>query len=682
MKILSFKKSKAFNTKVIAFCVVPLFCVINAPAESLRLLTESFLDIGNHWEYQVHVTLIDNDTVNLTISQVEDITEAKNVAGFDTKVRRRQITGPGIAFTEYNYFFINGMGQLSSADFEEDDSTETVRDGDPTELLPLVIDTSDSNRRVGHGLYHGADKFSPDRWNGFENTFVTYIEEESITVPAGTFDCVVIDFRLEWDDQDGDTGRDETRFWINPNIGIIKAITNEFDISEGTTEQTTFTSELSSTSRTIPESTITANFEANVTSGSAPLTVQFMDLSTAENTTITTWQWDFDSDETIDSTSQNPQWIYEAPGVYSVQLAVSDSGIEDQITREGFINVISSTVVVPDVVELTEANANQQIMNVGLNTGMISTANSKDIPSGTVISQNPIAGSEVEEGSAVNLIISLGPTTVTVPDIRSSTQSDAETAIAASGLIVGTITRENHDAIPTGNVIRQTPEAGVEVIEGNAVNFVVSLGPSLVLVPDVISLTKSEAIAQIQAASLTVGIITGEHHETIAIDRVISQDPRGENEVGKATIVNLVISLGPATVVVPDLVGKSAVEAQAELLRVSLRLGTVVSEPSKTVPPGDIIRHDPEGGIEVNSRTLVNLFVSSSEVIVLKDGWNLCSTGSSIAGTSFEELLNNCAVTTVWQFENGRFEFAHQLSPLKGYWIHTFKATTLVIPLP
>ena len=153
MKILSLKKFRLFNKRIIPAYAIALLCSISAIAEPVQLLNESFLNIGNHWEYQVQVTLLKNDPANLNLSQVEDITESKNVAGFDTRVRRRQISGPGISVTESIYFFINAMDQLVSAGFEEDDSTETVRDGDPTELLPLVIDTSDNNRPVGHGLY-------------------------------------------------------------------------------------------------------------------------------------------------------------------------------------------------------------------------------------------------------------------------------------------------------------------------------------------------------------------------------------------------------------------------------------------------------------------------------------------------------------------------------------------------
>ena len=747
MNRLSLKKLSLFYKTIILTYAVALLCSLNANAEPIRLFKESFLDIGNHWEYQVQLTLLENDPTNLNLSQVEDITESKNVAGFDTRVRRRQISGPGISVTESVYFFINAMDQLVSAGFEEDDSTETVRDGDPTELLPLVIDTSDNNRPVGHGLYRGEDKEPGGAvWNGFEDTFVTYITEETITVPAGTFDCVVIDFRLVWDDQDGDTGRDETRFWINPDIGIIKAMTNEFDTSQGFTEQTTFTSELSSTNRTVSSGAITANFQSDITSGTAPLTVQFTDSSTAENTTITTWQWDFDNDETIDSTAQNPQWTYQEPGLYSVKLTVSDGTIEDQTTKDGLINV---QVSVPNLVGLTETEARQLIEEAGLVTGTVTledapaipinnvisqdpeaeaevdkgtavnlvvsrgtplltvpnvtsltqaeavaaleavglviatttNENHETIPAGNVIRQDPEASSQVEQGSPINLVVSLGPPMVTVPDVTGLTQSVAEATIPDANLVVGTITSENNDTTAAGTIIRQNPEAGTQVEEGSMVNLVVSLGPPMVPVPDVLSLTESEAESTITGANLVVGSITSENHDTIPAGSVISQNPEGGEEVVEESAVNLVISLGPANVAIPNVVGQPAAEAEINLMSVSLILGTVASENSATVPPGNVIRQDPEPGNIVDSGSSVNLVVSSSEIIPLNEGWNLVSTENTISDTAFELLSDNDAIATIWQFENGRFKIATEISPLKGYYIHTFASTTLVIPL-
>ena len=77
-----------------------------------------------------------------------------------------------------------------------------------------------------------------------------------------------------------------------------------------------------------------ANFTADVTSGTAPLTVRFTDTSTGE---ITVWSWSFGDGNT--STEQNPVHTYGAPGNYTVNLTVSTGTGSDTFSRPGYITV-------------------------------------------------------------------------------------------------------------------------------------------------------------------------------------------------------------------------------------------------------------------------------------------------------------------------------------------------------
>ena len=63
-----------------------------------------------------------------------------------------------------------------------------------------------------------------------------------------------------------------------------------------------------------------ANFEAEPSTGTAPLTVQFTDTSSGINNQI--WEWDFDGDGEIDSYEQNPEFTYQEPNTYTVSLTI------------------------------------------------------------------------------------------------------------------------------------------------------------------------------------------------------------------------------------------------------------------------------------------------------------------------------------------------------------------------
>ncbi|MBC8183310.1 PKD domain-containing protein [candidate division KSB1 bacterium] len=88
---------------------------------------------------------------------------------------------------------------------------------------------------------------------------------------------------------------------------------------------------------------VTAAFTATPTSGTAPLLVQFTDNSTASNTAITSWEWDFDNDGTVDATTQNPSYTYQNDGNYTVVLTVSDGTLSDSETKTNYISVSQVT---------------------------------------------------------------------------------------------------------------------------------------------------------------------------------------------------------------------------------------------------------------------------------------------------------------------------------------------------
>jgi hypothetical protein len=69
-------------------------------------------------------------------------------------------------------------------------------------------------------------------------------------------------------------------------------------------------------------------------------------------------------------------------------------------------------VDVPDVVGMAQADAETAITSAGLSVGNITFEASCTVPTGEVISQDPVAGTSVGIGSAVDLVISLGGVTV------------------------------------------------------------------------------------------------------------------------------------------------------------------------------------------------------------------------------------------------------------------------------
>jgi PKD repeat protein len=89
----------------------------------------------------------------------------------------------------------------------------------------------------------------------------------------------------------------------------------------------------------VPAAGLFAGFSANVTGGPSPLAVNFTSGSySSDPGGITSYAWDFDGDSVIDSTAQNPSFVYAACGDYTVSLTVTDaSHPPSTLTRTAYI---------------------------------------------------------------------------------------------------------------------------------------------------------------------------------------------------------------------------------------------------------------------------------------------------------------------------------------------------------
>jgi hypothetical protein len=137
---------------------------------------------------------------------------------------------------------------------------------------------------------------------------------------------------------------------------------------------------------------------------------------------------------------------------------------------------------------------------------------------------------------------------VTVPDVVGETQGDAEDAIEAAGLEVGTVTTANNAGGATeendGTVKAQNPVAGAKANEGSNVNLVVyAYVIPTVAVPNVVGDTEADATDAIEGVGLVVGAVTNSSDgATEGNDGTVkSQSPAAATVVNVGTEVDLVL---------------------------------------------------------------------------------------------------------------------------------------------
>lgn len=97
------------------------------------------------------------------------------------------------------------------------------------------------------------------------------------------------------------------------------------------------------------------------------------------------------------------------------------------------------------------------------------------VPAGVIISQEPEAGTVLKQNSNVTVVVSAGKEMMRVPDTQYKTEDEARQLLEEVFLIAD-IQYEANDQVQTGNVIRQSLEAGSQAEKGTAVTVYVSTG--------------------------------------------------------------------------------------------------------------------------------------------------------------------------------------------------------------
>jgi serine/threonine-protein kinase len=161
------------------------------------------------------------------------------------------------------------------------------------------------------------------------------------------------------------------------------------------------------------------------------------------------------------------------------------------------------TVPVPDVTGQGRTAAVRTLSQRGFKP-TVQTQSSDTVKPDRVISTSPPAGTEVQAGSPLTVIVSSGPAPVSVPDVTGKAQADAAAQLAAAGLKVGNVTKRQAAGQTPGNVISQDPAGGSMLPKGSAVNLVLVQAPQNVAVPSVVGQQAIDASNALGAAGLKV----------------------------------------------------------------------------------------------------------------------------------------------------------------------------------
>jgi beta-lactam-binding protein with PASTA domain/predicted Ser/Thr protein kinase len=247
------------------------------------------------------------------------------------------------------------------------------------------------------------------------------------------------------------------------------------------------------------------------------------------------------------------------------------------------------------------------LTKVGLETVTGDGEFSHTVKAGIVLRTLPGPGLKVRKGSKVTLIPSNGPQLGEIPDVTGQPEDFARQRLTDAGFKVKT-KRDYSESVAEGNVISQNPNPKQQLEVGTDVTILLSKGPAPVPIPDVRNRPVAEAEATLGGLGFKVGE-TQEYSVDVAKGNVIDVDPAVGTTAASGSTVTLVVSLGPKTVVVPDLVGMTREEAVAKLRELGLR-AQPLELPSNS-PPNTVVFQDPPPDTRLKQGDVVTIYVTS-----------------------------------------------------------------------
>jgi beta-lactam-binding protein with PASTA domain/predicted Ser/Thr protein kinase len=194
---------------------------------------------------------------------------------------------------------------------------------------------------------------------------------------------------------------------------------------------------------------------------------------------------------------------------------------------------------IPDVEGKTRREARRELVRAGFRVRERREP-SDDVERGLVIESVPAAGSQVEVGSTVTIVLSTGPEQVTVPDVVGRSLGAARAELEDAGLGVEVVREETTEAEPD-TVLGQSPEAGSEVDEGSTVTLTVAREPERVAVPSVVGLDESQAAERLSGAGLEVDVEEEPVDRPSEDGRVLDQSPAAGREVRRGSRVTITV---------------------------------------------------------------------------------------------------------------------------------------------
>lgn len=278
---------------------------------------------------------------------------------------------------------------------------------------------------------------------------------------------------------------------------------------------------------------------------------------------------------------------------------------------DGVGNVSVPRVIVPRLDGASLDGASKTLGDLGLLVAVDYQPN-EATPAGTVFGQRPVAGSKLEVGTEVTLVVSDGPAGIKVPDVTGLQGAEAVRLLQANGL-APTVVATHDEKVRPGEVLRTDPAAGTRAVPGAAVNVLVSDGPAPHVVPAIVDQPIAQGFAALGQAGVGLGTVSTTSAQGRAAGVIVSTDPPAGTSVPRDQPINVVVTESLPSLTVPSVTGllqASATKALSDSqLTVSIRSQSVPYDDARA---GRVIAQSIPAGTAIAAGTKLQLTVAAA----------------------------------------------------------------------
>lgn len=213
-------------------------------------------------------------------------------------------------------------------------------------------------------------------------------------------------------------------------------------------------------------------------------------------------------------------------------------------------------VMMPDLAGMTQEEARQLItrQNLVIREEDVNGEYSDVVEKGRVIAQSVPAEERIAVQTEITLSVSLGSLNeetalLQVPDLTGMTKEKAIRQLgklkeqAGFTYVLGEVKNKYSVDVEKGRIISQKPTAGETVRTNEPIRIVISKGPEMVQIPDLIYMTQEQAVKKLQKAGLQAEITTA-YSEQAAAGLVLHQSVQAGTKAAKGGSVTITVSLG------------------------------------------------------------------------------------------------------------------------------------------